>query len=308
MENNTFVTTENGTTTYDWKAIEKANEERYANQPADSKKSSQKQYLSEITTKYASDESTKSAADFQSLLEYVRYAKFDYVKDLIPEARELFSNERKKYEKLGLSAGTGSKIERSINRKIAKKYLTQIQKDTEEYRAFVTKNTDVCRRELLKSPVPTLDDLSYAEAEKMLKDFERRITISKNVEQIIDFTNDYKKKFKNDTVAMQMLLDKIVQLSRELVLQREDSVRLTSIVNKIEYESLTQNQQLATQFLDSTKDAENHKLINLTMPTGETFAQYLGEYRRYLVNIEKGLEKISEDDAKFRAEFGEILQ
>lgn len=307
MENNTFVTTENGTANYDWKAIAKANEERYANQPADSKKSSQRQYLSEITTKYAND-TTERSTDFQSLLEYVRYAKFDYVKDLIPEARELFSNERKKYAKLGLSTGMGSKIERSINRKVAKKYLTQIQKDTEEYRAFVSKNTDVCRRELLKSPVPTLDDLSYAEAEKMLKDFERRITISKNVEQIIDFTNDYKKKFKNDTVAMQMLLDKIVQLSRELVLQREDSVRLTSIVNKIEYESLTQNQQLATQFLDSTKDAENHKLINLTMPTGETFAQYLGEYRRYLVNIEKGLEKIREDDEKFKAEFGEILQ
>lgn len=307
MENNTFVTTENGTANYDWKAIAKANEERYASQLADSKKSSQKQYLTDITTKYSND-TTERITDFQSLIDYVRYAKFDYVKDLIPEARELFSNERKKYAKLGLSAGTGNKVERSINRKIAKKYLTQIQKDTEEYRAFVAKNTDVCRRELLKSPVPTLDDLSYAEAEKMLKDFERRITISKNVEQIIDFTNDYKKKFKNDTVAMQMLLDKIVQLSRELVLQREDSVKLTSIVSKIERESLTQNQQLATQFLDSTKDVENHKLIDVAMPMGEVFAQYLGEYKRYLANIEKGLEKIREDDEKFNSEFGEILQ
>lgn len=306
MENNTFVTTENGTTNYDWKAIAKANEERYANQPADSKKASQKQYLTDITTRYSND-TTERITDFQSLLEYVQYAKYDYVKDLIPEARELFSSERKKYEKLGLSAGTGSKIERSINRKIAKKYLTQIQKDTEEYRTFVAKNTDVCRRELLKSPVPSLDDLSYAEAEKMLKDFERRITISKNIAQISDFTKDYKKKFKNDTVAMQTLLDKIVQLSRELALKREDSVKLTSIVNKIEYESLTQNQQLAAKFLDITKDVENHKLIDVLMPAGETFAQYLGEYRRYLVNIEKGLEKISEDDAKFKAEFGEIL-
>lgn len=307
MENNTFVTTENGTANYDWKAIAKANEERYANQPADSKKSSQKQYLSEITTKYAND-TTERSADFQSLIDYVRYARYDYVKDLIPEARELFSNERKKYAKLGLSTGMGSKIERSINRKVAKKYLTQIQKDTEEYRAFVAKNTEVCRRELLKSPVPTLDDLLYAEAEKTLKDFERRITISKNVEQIIDFTNEYKKKFKNDAVAMQMLLDKIVQLSRELALPREDSVKLTSILSKIERESLTQNQQLASKFLDMTKDVENHKLIDVAMPAGETFAQYLGEYRRYLVNIEKGLEKIREDDEKFRAEFGEILQ
>lgn len=306
MENNAFVTTENGTTTYDWDAISKANEERYANQLADSKKESQHQYLSEITTKYAND-TTERITDFQSLIDYVRYAKYDYVKDLIPEARELFSNERKKYEKLGLSTGAGSKIERSINRKIAKKYLTQIQKDTEEYRAFVAKNTDVCRRELLKSAVPTLDDLSYAEAEKMLKDFERRVTISKNIAQIIDFAKDYKKKFKNDTVAMQMLLDKIVQLSRELALKREDSVKLTSIVSKIEYDSLTQNQQLASKFLDMTKDVENHKLIDVLMPAGETFAQYLGEYRRYLVNIEKGLEKIREDDAKFRAEFGEIL-
>lgn len=306
MENNTFVTTENGTANYDWKAIAKANEERYASQLADSKKSSQKQYLTDITTKYSND-TTERSADFQSLIDYVRYAKYDYVKDLIPEARELFSNERKKYEKLGLSAGTGSKIERSINRKIAKKYLTQIQKDTEEYREFVAKNTDVCRRELLKSPVPALDDLSYAEAEKMLKDFERRITISKNIAQISDFTKDYKKKFKNDTVAMQTLLDKIVQLSRELALKREDSVKLTSIVSKIEYESLTQNQQLAAKFLDITKDVENHKLIDVLMPAGETFAQYLGEYRHYLVNIEKGLEKIREDDAKFRAEFGEIL-
>lgn len=307
MENNTFVTTENGTTTYDWKAIAKANEERYANQPADSKKSSQKQYLTDVTTKYSND-TTERSTDFQSLIDYVRYARYDYVKDLIPEVRELFSNEREKYEKLGLSTGMGSKIERSINRKIAKKYLTQIQKDTEEYRAFVAKNTDVCRRELLKSPVPTLDDLSYAEAEKMLKDFERRITISKNIAQIIDFTKDYKKKFKNDTVAMQMLLDKIVELSRELSLQREDSVKLTSIVSKIEYDSLTQNQQLASKFLDMTKDVENHKLIDVLMPAGETFAQYLGEYKRYLANIEKGLEKIREDDAKFKAEFGEILQ
>lgn len=306
MGNNTFVTTENGTANYDWKAIAKANEESYANQLADSKKASQKQYLTEVTTKYAND-TTERSTDFQSLIDFVRYAKYDYVKDLIPEVRELFSNEREKYEKLGLSAGTGSKIERSINRKIAKKYLSQVQKDTEEYRAFVSKNTDVCRRELLKAPVPTLDDLSYAEAEKMLKDFERRITISKNIAQISDFTKDYKKKFKNDTVAMQTLLDKIVQLSRELALKREDSVKLTSIVNKIEYDSLTQNQQLAAKFLDITKDAENHKLINLTMPAGEVFAQYLGEYKRYLANIEKGLEKISEDDAKFRAEFGEIL-
>lgn len=306
MGKNTFVTTENGTANYDWKAIAKANEESYANQLADSKKASQKQYLTEVTTKYAND-TTERSTDFQSLIDFVRYAKYDYVKDLIPEVRELFSNEREKYEKLGLSAGTGSKIERSINRKIAKKYLTQIQKDTEEYRAFVAKNTDVCRRELLKSPVPALDDLSYAEAEKMLKDFERRITISKNIAQISDFTKDYKKKFKNDTVAMQTLLDKIVQLSRELALKREDSVKLTSIVSKIEYESLTQNQQLATQFLDATKDAENHKLIDVAMPMGKVFAQYLGEYKRYLVDIEKGLEKISEDDAKFRAEFGEIL-
>lgn len=307
MENNTFVMTENGTTTYDWKAIAKANEERYANLLADSKKSSQKQFLTDITAKYSND-TTERSADFQSLIDYVRYARYDYVKDLIPEARELFSNERKKYAKLGLSTGMGSKIERSINRKVAKKYLTQIQKDTEEYRAFVAKNTDVCRRELLKSAVPTLDDLSYTEAGKMLKDFERRITINKNIAQISDFTKDYKEKFKNDTVAMQMLLDKIVELSRELALPRVDSVKLTSIVSKIEYDSLTQNQQLATQFLDSTKDVENHKLINLTMPASETFAQYLGEYRRYLVNIEKGLEKIREDDEKFRAEFGEILQ
>lgn len=307
MENNTFVTTENGTANYDWKAIAKANDDRYANQPADSKKSSQKQYLTDITAKYSND-ATERITDFQSLLEYVRYAKYDYVKDLIPEVRELFSNERKKYAKLGLSASTGNKVERSINRKIAKKYLTQIQKDTEEYREFVVKNTDVCRRELLKSAVPTLDDLSYAEAEKMLKDFERRSTISKNVEQIIDFTKDYKKKFKNDTVAMQMLLDKIVELSRELALQREDSVKLTSIVSKIERESLTQNQQLATQFLDATKDVENHKLIDVAMPVGEVFAQYLGEYKRYLVDIEKGLEKIREDDEKFNSEFGEILQ
>lgn len=306
MGNNTFVTTENGTANYDWKAIAKANEESYANQLADSKKASQKQYLTEVTTKYAND-TTERSTDFQSLIDFVRYAKYDYVKDLIPEVRELFSNEREKYEKLGLSAGTGSKIERSINRKIAKKYLTQIQKDTEEYREFVAKNTDVCRRELLKSPAPALDDLSYAEAEKMLKDFERRITISKNIAQISDFTKDYKKKFKNDAVAMQTLLDKIVQLSRELALKREDSVKLTSIVSKIEYDSLTQNQQLAAKFLDITKDVENHKLIDVLMPAGETFAQYLGEYRRYLVNIEKGLEKIREDDEKFRAEFGEIL-
>lgn len=306
MENNTFVKTENGTANYEWKAIAKANEERYANQPADSKKSSQKQYLTDITTKYTSDAAERSA-DFQSLIDYVRYAKYDYVKDLIPEARELFSNERKKYAKLGLSAGTGNKVERSINRKIAKKYLTQVQKDTEEYREFVTKNTDVCRRELLKSPVPTLDDLSYAEAEKMLKDFERRITISKNVEQISDFTKEYKTKFKNDSVSMQMLFDKIVQLSRELALPREDSVKLTSIVSMIERESLTQNQQLAAKFLDATKDVENHKLIDVAMPMGEVFAQYLGEYKRYLANIEKGLEKIREDDEKFNSEFGEIL-
>lgn len=306
MENNTFVKTENGTANYEWKAIAKANEERYANQPADSKKSSQKQYLTDITTKYTSDAAERSA-DFQSLIDYVRYAKYDYVKDLIPEVRELFSNERKKYAKLGLSAGTGNKVERSINRKIAKKYLTQVQKDTEEYREFVTKNTDVCRRELLKSPVPTLDDLSYAEAEKMLKDFERRITISKNVEQISDFTKEYKTKFKNDSVSMQMLFDKIVQLSRELALPREDSVKLTSIVSMIERESLTQNQQLAAKFLDATKDVENHKLIDVAMPMGEVFAQYLGEYKRYLANIEKGLEKIREDDEKFNSEFGEIL-
>lgn len=306
MENNTFVTTENGTTTYDWKAIAKANEERYANQQADSKKASQKQYLTEITAKYSND-ATERITDFQSLLDYIHYAKYDYVKDLIPEVRELFSNERKKYAKLGLSASTGNKVERSINRKIAKKYLMQLQKDTEEYRTFIAKNTDVCRRELLKSPSPTLDDLSYAEAEKMLKDFERRNTISKSVEQISDFTKEYKTKFKNDSVSMQMLFDKIVQLSRELALPREDSVKLTSIVIMIERESLTQNQQLAAKFLDSTKNAENHKLIDVAMPMGKVFAQYLGEYKRYLVDIEKGLEKIREDDEKFNSEFGEIL-
>lgn len=303
MENNTFVTTENGTANYDWKAIAKANEERYANQQADSKKSSQKQYLTDITAKYASEESTKSAVDFQLMLDTVSYIKKDFLVEIAAKIKADVQSESAKIKKMRLLDNEKRVATETAQRRIAKKYLTEINEVVEEYRDFAKKNREVCRRELLKEPQATLDDLSYAESAKAIKDFTRSISLYPNVRKVDEFVDSYRQKYETDAVAMMSLLDALPPIIGKIEMTKEQQQELEALLLDVEKLSKTQEQQLAEAFLAMSSDYETFKLANDYAAAAKSIQYYLTKYARFINKPLEGLAQIQQEENEFQRKF-----
>lgn len=263
----------------------------------------EKQYLSEITTKYASEESTKSAADFQLMLDTVSYIKKDFLVEIAAKIKADVQSEGTKIKTMRLLGAEKRVATETAQRRIAKKYLTEINEVVEEYRDFAKKNREVCRRELLKEPEKTLDDLSYAESAKAIKDFTRSISLYPNVRKVDEFVNSYRQKYETDAVAMMALLDALPSIISKIEMTKEQQQELETILLDVEKLSKTQEQRLAETFLAVSDSYETFKLANDYAAATKSIRYYLTKYARFINKPLEGLAQIQDEENEFQRKF-----
>lgn len=263
----------------------------------------QKQYLSEITTKYANDESIEKSVDFQSMIDEVLYIKKHFLVELASKIKADVSADNAKIKEMKLDSSEKRIAKETSQRKIAKKYLTEVKKVCEEYRSLATKNRDVCRRELLKEPAKTLDDLSYQESEKAIKDFARSNSLYPTFVKVDAFVKSYRKKYENDSIAMLALFEALPSLVSKIQLTSDQQKELESLLSEVERRSKTTEQLLAANFLALTDDYEDFKIAKEYSAATRSIHSYLTKYARFINDAEAGLKQIQDEENEFKRKF-----